>query len=185
MPRADFRAVIRTLAACGVEFVIVGGVAAVLNGAPVNTFDLDIVSARSEANIQNLLRALESLDAVDRMQPERRIKPNASHLSSPAHHNLITNQGALDIPGTIGRGLNYDELLPHTAEWRLRGSSRPGSRFEDPHRAEGRARRRTGLSRARDSSPNAEASKQLNHPLKLGNPAHLDTWSRLAAPPTH
>lgn len=34
------------LAGHGVDFIVVGGVAAVLGGAPISTFDLDIVHAR-------------------------------------------------------------------------------------------------------------------------------------------
>jgi hypothetical protein len=46
----------------------------------------------------------------------RRLKPGASHLGSPGHHNLITSCGPLDVLGTIGRGLGYEDLLPHTIE---------------------------------------------------------------------
>jgi hypothetical protein len=69
----------------------------------VNTFDLDIVPARDEENVARLLRVLETIDAIYRMQPERRLKPRASH-------------GPLDVLGTVGRGLGYEDLLPHTVE---------------------------------------------------------------------
>jgi len=55
-------------------FIVVGGVAAVLNGAPVQTFDIDIVYSASAENIERLLSVLASLDAVFRIQPDRRIK---------------------------------------------------------------------------------------------------------------
>jgi predicted nucleotidyltransferase len=124
MPQSDLPAALRALSEGGVEFVVVGGLAAVLNGAPVNTFDLDIVPARNEENISRLLRVLDGLDAVYRMQRERRLKPNASHLSSPGHHNLITDCGPLDVLGTIGRGLGYEDLLPHTTEMEVGGGVR-------------------------------------------------------------
>ncbi|MEO8594523.1 MAG: hypothetical protein ABI759_14500 [Candidatus Solibacter sp.] len=106
------------------RFIVVGGVAAVLNGAPVNTFDLDIVPARDAENVARLVQVLDRLDAVYRMQPERRIKPGPSHLSSPGHHNLITTCGPLDVLGTIVSGLAYEDLLPHTIEIRLGGEVR-------------------------------------------------------------
>jgi hypothetical protein len=124
MPDSDFLAALRALCEGGVEFAVVGGLAAVLNGAPVNTFDLDIVPARDEANVARLLRVLDSLNGIYRMQPERRLKPDASHLSSPGHHNLITNCGPLDVLGTIGRGLGYEDLLPHTTEMEIGGGVR-------------------------------------------------------------
>jgi hypothetical protein len=107
---------LRALSAGDVQFIVVGGVAAVLNGAPVNTFDLDIVHARDERNLANLVRVLDSLDAIYRMQPSRRLKPNAGHLVSSGHHNLMTNCGALDVLGTIGANLSYEDLLPHSRE---------------------------------------------------------------------
>jgi hypothetical protein len=95
---------------------VVGGLAAVLNGAPVNTFDLDIVHSREPSNIARILQVLETLDAVFRMQPERRLRPTASHLTSSGHLNLITQCGPLYVLGTIGRNLDYRDLLPHTIE---------------------------------------------------------------------
>jgi hypothetical protein len=38
-----------------VNFVVVGGVCAVLHGAPVATFDLDVVHSQDSANIRRLL----------------------------------------------------------------------------------------------------------------------------------
>jgi hypothetical protein len=122
MPDSDFLAALRALYEGGVEFAVVGGLAAVLNGAPVNTFDLDIVPARDEANVARLLRVLDRLDGIYRMQPDRRLKPDASHLSSPGHHNLITNCGPLDVLGTIGRGLGYADcprIRPETCGCRM------------------------------------------------------------------
>jgi hypothetical protein len=124
MPDSDFLGALRALDEGGVEFAVVGGLAAVLNGAPVNTFDLDIVPARDEENVAKLLRVLDTIDAIYRMQPERRLKPDASHLSSAGHHNLITNCGPLDVLGTIGRGLGYQDLLPHTIEMETGGGVR-------------------------------------------------------------
>ncbi len=124
MPDNDFLSALRALREGGVEFAVVGGLAAVLNGAPVNTFDLDIVPARDEENVARLLRVLDTLDAVYRMQPSRRLKPDASHLRSSGHHNLITNCGPLDVLGTIGSRLGYEDLLPHTIQMEIGGEVR-------------------------------------------------------------
>jgi hypothetical protein len=42
-PTADLEALIRALVDAGIAFVVVGGAAAVIHGAPVTTQDLDIV----------------------------------------------------------------------------------------------------------------------------------------------
>jgi hypothetical protein len=123
MPGTDFPAALRALRERGVEFIVVGGLAAVLNGAPINTFDLDIVPARGPENIEKLLRVLDAIDAVYRMQPDRRLKPSASHLSSTGH-NLITTCGPLDVLGTIGHRLGDEDLPPHSAEMEIGGGVR-------------------------------------------------------------
>ncbi len=115
----DFAAILKTLASHRVGFVVVGGVAAALEGAPVNTFDLDIVHSREPENVTRLLAALESLEAIFRSRPER--KPDASHLASVGHQLLMTRFGPLDILGAIGRGHTYQDLLPHSEEMTLGG----------------------------------------------------------------
>ena len=86
------------------EFIIVGGVAALLQGAPINTIDLDIVYARSPANVDRALAALEELGAVYR-DDGRRLSPTRSHLESPGHKLLETRHGPLDLLGTVAPSL--------------------------------------------------------------------------------
>lgn len=109
----DFGRLLRVLAKHGVEHVVVGGVAAVLQGAPLATFDLDVVHARTPANVARLLAALNELQAVSRAQLPRRLAPEASHLTSPGHQLLDTAAGPLDVLGEIGHGRGYEDLRPH------------------------------------------------------------------------
>jgi predicted nucleotidyltransferase len=109
-------AMIRALHDAGVEFVVVGGLSAVLNGAPVNTFDIDVVHRRTPENVDRIMPVLETLDAVYRIQPERRLRPAESALVSAGHQNLITKYGPLDLLGTIGNDLGYEELVPRSTE---------------------------------------------------------------------
>jgi len=116
MPTSDFLAILRTLKEHGVEFIVVGGVGAVLQGAPITTFDLDVVHSRTPDNVRRLLAALAELDACYRMQPERRLRPDASHLSSAGHQLLLTRFGPLDLLGTIGKSDIYETLASDTVE---------------------------------------------------------------------
>ena len=120
--KTDFLFLLRTLAEHDVDFIVVGGVCAVLHGAPVSTFDLDVVHSRTPENIDRLLKALEKLDAYFRGQGTRRIKPNKLHLSSPGHQLLATVGGPLDLLGTIGKGRGYEELLHQTVEFQVGGN---------------------------------------------------------------
>ena len=98
---------------------MVGGVAAVLQGAPISTFDLEVVHSTDAANIARVVAALEELDAIYRTQPDLRLRPNASDLSSPGHQLLMTRPGLLDLLGRIGRGRSYRDLLTHTTELKV------------------------------------------------------------------
>ena len=62
----DFLEILKVLTKHKVDFIVVGGVYAVLHGAPVTTFDLDIVHSRSSQNLSRLMSALNELDAFYR-----------------------------------------------------------------------------------------------------------------------
>ena len=93
-----------------------GDLAAILHGAPGLTFVVSLAYSLDPTNIDRLLEALQSLDAVFRMQPERRLQPNKSHLATGGHLNLLTSFGPLDLLGTVGQNLGYSDLLPHSRE---------------------------------------------------------------------
>jgi hypothetical protein len=107
-----FKEALEVLARHDVDFVVVGGVAAVLGGAPIATFDLDIVHARTAANLDRLREALDALDARYRDPAGRLLRPDRSGLAGPGHHLLLTRCGPLDLLGAIGQGRTYDDLLP-------------------------------------------------------------------------
>jgi hypothetical protein len=47
----DYLLILQTLADREVDFIVVGGVCAVLHGAPIMTFDLDVVHSRARDNL--------------------------------------------------------------------------------------------------------------------------------------
>jgi hypothetical protein len=112
--KREFAAILVELRRHQVDFIVVGGIAAGLEGVPGSTLDLDVVHSRQPDNIARLLRALDSLEATYRTR--RELKPDESHLASPGHQLLMTRFGPLDILGMIGRSRSYDDLLPHTHE---------------------------------------------------------------------
>ncbi len=116
MVERDFSALLVALHDARVEFLVVGGLAAVLNGTPVHTYDVDVVHRRTAENVDRLIPVLEALDAVYRVQPERRLRPARTALMSGGHQNLITMYGPLDLLGTIGTDLGYEELLQRSVE---------------------------------------------------------------------
>ncbi len=61
----------RALHAAAVDYVLIGGVACVVHGVEQLTFDTDILPALDPANLERLLRALESLRAGIFVDPGR------------------------------------------------------------------------------------------------------------------
>jgi hypothetical protein len=118
-PKPDFLAILQTLTKHQVDFIVVGGVGAVLQGAPISTFDLDLVHSRTEDNVDRLLAALEVLDARYRTTGARETRPARSHLSSPGHQLLMTTFGPLDLLGAIGKERGYGDLLDQTVELKI------------------------------------------------------------------
>jgi predicted nucleotidyltransferase len=117
MPKFEYRAIIETLAGHGVEFIVVGGIGAALQGAPLNTWDVDVLYRRESANIERALAALRLLDARFHLHPD--LVPNPSYLESTGPKLLTTKLGRLDMLGTIGKALSYEDLIDQTDEMKL------------------------------------------------------------------
>ena len=121
---ADARLVelLRVLRAHEVDFIVVGGMAAVIGGAPIVTQDVDVLRANTPENVERLLAALEELDAVLRGD-NRRLRPKASHLTGPGHLLLATKLGVLDVLGSVEDATRYEELLADSSWVDLDGFS--------------------------------------------------------------
>jgi hypothetical protein len=111
---ADLEALLRALFDGNVQFIVVGGAAAVIHGAPITTQDLDIVPEQSPENVSRLIAILDRLEARFRpVLPDRDLAPTASHLTGTGQLNLTTRDGPLDIL-RLHDARGYGELLPRT-----------------------------------------------------------------------
>ncbi|MCW3055093.1 MAG: hypothetical protein JWN14_4263 [Chthonomonadales bacterium] len=115
----DFETILKVLAKHQVEFIIVGGLCAVLHGVPLQTYDLDIVHSRTSANLERLESALLELGACYREHLPRRLVPEATRMTTAGRHLLQTSAGPLDVLGAIADHRDYDALLPYTTELAL------------------------------------------------------------------
>jgi hypothetical protein len=91
-------ALLGELTQAGVEFIVVGGTAAILHAAPVTTQDLDIVYRRTPENVVRLMGVLTKLDAV------MRYAPTPEMLLGRGQVNLSTTLGPLDPLCERGEG---------------------------------------------------------------------------------
>jgi len=120
----DFEGLLRRLLEGGIDFILVGGLAATVHGSARATFDIDVVYDRSPANMDRLVRALAPLEPYLRGAP--RGLPfvlDAPTLIRGLNFTLETTLGDLDLLGEVTGGGQYDDLFPHTEEVSLFGSS--------------------------------------------------------------
>ena len=89
--------ILERLLAEGIDFILVGGLAAVIQGAPVTTMDVDIVHNKSSENVVKLLAFLKSIDAFYRRLDDKLIEPKESDLSGEGHCLFTTRLGPLDV----------------------------------------------------------------------------------------
>ncbi len=121
-PPSDLTTILVVLRDAGVEFVVVGGLAAVAQGVPATTFDVDIVHKRTAENVARLMDVLGQVEARARGRPPLPLLvPGAAALMGPGHQLLQTKYGALDVLGAIEGGLTYDDLLDAVVPIAVRG----------------------------------------------------------------
>ncbi len=106
----DLHGLLSCLARHRVRGIVVGGMSAVLQGAPIHTEDIDVVHDRSEDNLDRLMAALTELEAIYRHQHGQRIEARRSILAGPGHNLLETRLGGLDLLGELEPGLGYEQL---------------------------------------------------------------------------
>lgn len=118
---ANLGALLKGLKEAGVDFILVGGVAAVAQGAPVTTIDLDIVHQRSADNVEKLVDFLQSINAFQRRPDEKIIEPDIRDLKGNGHVLLSTDLGPLDVLAVIENDCGYEELLPDSIQIEYQG----------------------------------------------------------------
>lgn len=96
-----------------VDFVVIGGMAAVIHGASTVTVDADVVPSPLPANLERLSAALVDLEARIRTPDDPdgvELNPHPALLASVSTLNLTTRCGDLDLtfsPAAMG---DYDEI---------------------------------------------------------------------------
>ena len=118
---ADIGALLEALAGAGVDHIVVGGVAAVLHGAPLPTRDLDIVPCANPDNLDRLHALLERLDAIVRQPGARDLPVRRAWLDGAGQLLLRTSLGPLDLLLRLHDGRGYAELLDRSIELEAEG----------------------------------------------------------------
>jgi predicted nucleotidyltransferase len=113
----DFARLLGALDKTGVEYILIGGVAATVHGSSRLTQDVDICYARTDANVDRLVRALRPLKPYLRGTPRGLpFEWSAATLRAGLNFTLTTTAGEIDLLGEVTGGGSYNDLMRHTIE---------------------------------------------------------------------
>lgn len=162
----DPERIITTLARHGVRYVLIGAVAARLQGFPRLTADADITPAQDQENLMRLAQALTELDAriFTEVVPEGLpFDCSPAMLARADLWNLVTSAGRLDLAFRPSGTGGYDDLIRTAVPFQIHGVRIEVASLEDIIRSKTAADRpqdrqdvvvlREMLRRGREASP--------------------------------
>lgn len=107
----EFERAIRALSAAGVEFVLVGGVAATLHGSASVTYDLDICYARTRLNLLRLASTLAPFRPRPRGCPvDQPFSWDWTTLATSTLLTLRTDLGDINLLGEVAGVGSHDDV---------------------------------------------------------------------------
>lgn len=119
---SDLDDILNRLHTAGVEFIIVGGVAAALHGSARVTVDLDVMYRRSDENIARVVMALDPLAPYLRgAPPGLPFVLDAPTVKAGLNFTLDTSAGPLDLLGEMAGVGRYEDAVPHTMRMDVTG----------------------------------------------------------------
>src|SRR5205809_278243 len=97
-----FQELLKRLHDESVDFVVIGGIAANLNGSSIATIDLDIIAPMTTENLRRIVRALRPLDPRVRMRPDKmRLPEGIEERTDLKNLYLLTDLGIIDLLGEL------------------------------------------------------------------------------------
>lgn len=111
----DLAQVIPPLVRAKVDFILIGGMAAILHGSARVTFDVDVVYSRTPENMERLVAALAPHDPYLREAPPNLpFSWDAKTIRNGLNFTLTTTLGDIDLLGEVAGGETYQTLLSHS-----------------------------------------------------------------------
>jgi predicted nucleotidyltransferase len=115
MIEANFAELLPLLARHGVKFILIGGGAGIAHGLGRTTYDVDVVYARDEANLERVVGALRDHAPYMRgAPPGLPFRWDVATLARGLNFTLTTDIGNIDLLGEVAGGGTYEQLLPTT-----------------------------------------------------------------------
>lgn len=120
----EFESLLRQLKTFGVEFVVIGGVAAAAQGSVRPTYDLDLCYRRTPENLERLAQALAALNPKLRGAPGGvPFRWDVRTLELGLNFTLQTDLGAIDLFGEVTGLGSYEHVLALSEAMELYGTS--------------------------------------------------------------
>jgi hypothetical protein len=130
----DPERLLTTLGRHKVRFVLIGALAARLQGFPRLTADADITPARDRANLERLAAALRELDArvyTDAVPEGLPFDCSAPTLERADIWNLVTSAGRLDVAFRPSGTEGFEDLARRAVRFDLYGSEFGAAHLSD------------------------------------------------------
>lgn len=116
----NYERLVELLLVNNVDFVLIGGFAAILHGASMMTEDLDVCIPFNIENCEKLLEALKNIHPMPR--PKRfPLNRTAQRLSELKNLYLDTDLGPIDFLGSVANLGSFENLKTHIMEIDLYG----------------------------------------------------------------
>jgi hypothetical protein len=109
----------RRLVEAQVEFVLIGGFAAVTHGVTLVTRDVDICCRFSEANLRRIQKAFADVHPVHRSRPDLPLALTPEQCEGLKNLYLKTDLGIVDCLGEVLGVGDFESALKHSVELEL------------------------------------------------------------------
>ncbi len=109
----------RRLIESEVEFVLIGGFAAVAHGATLVTRDVDICCRFSEANLRRIQEAVRDLHPMHRSRPDMPLDLTGEQCVTLKNLYLKTDLGVLDCLGEVLGIGDFEQVLRQSVDVEL------------------------------------------------------------------
>lgn len=123
-PEVDFGKIIGTLLSHDVKFVLIGGLAALAQGSPFPTEDVDVTPERSPENLDKLSAALRALGARIRthgVEGGLAFDHDGESLAAAGVWSLTTRHGDLDLSFVPNGTDGYADLVRDAQDTEILG----------------------------------------------------------------
>jgi hypothetical protein len=116
------RTLLETFDRHAVDFIVIGGVAGLIHGSALPTYDFDVLYARDDRNLERMAAALADLHVTLRgAPPDLPFQTDARTLAAGSNFTFESDVGPFDILGEADGMRDYETMRSASAQEELWG----------------------------------------------------------------